>query len=594
MRFHQQILDQLFGVDINQFPAHLTVINLAIQNPKSKIEKVNVAISDIFDVKPKQATLMGFKSVSAEGSSTLVKMPPSFDAVIANPPYIRQELLGDKEKLKIKSLIENEYKDKLFIGVPKKKIKNAVVLGKQSDIYIYFYIHALKFLKNGRRLGYISSNKWLEVGYGRGFQKFLLGHTKIEYIIEFDSAVFPDAEVNTAIVILEKAEGEANKSLRLKNKCKFVHIKKAIPIEQLIDRLQNEEKINDATISLVTIEQGKIKPGKWNIFSRAPPVYFEVLKNPLLKPLEKVLDIKYGIKSGYDPYFILNKEKIEEWKIEDRFLKPCAPPGKLLRGFKILPSDVRQYFLIVHEEESKLQGTNVLNYIKFGEKSDAAPSKRRKDFVRLPEVETVKSRPQWYSLSEPPAPSLLFPMWFRYRYHPLLNDAKVHATDFYYYIITDESEKEILAALLYSTLTQFLLELGGRQYSGMLHTKVYELKNLPFIDPRDFDKYERERLKTLALELNDAMTNRNVAEEKLSKFAASKTGERGLFEKEFKEEFEKTQTNECQIISQIDKIIYDKLKLTDEQRRAISTGLTHLRTLRKSATRGMKTNDNKS
>ncbi len=212
MRFHQQILDQLFGVDINQFPAHLTVINLAIQNPKSKIEKVNVAISDFFDVKPKQATLMGFKSVSAEGSSTLVKMPASFDAVVANPPYIRQELLGNKEKQKIKTLIENEYKDKLFIGVPKKKVKKAIVLGKQSDIYIYFYIHALKFLKNGRRLGYISSNKWLEVGYGRGFQKFLLEHTKILYVIEFDAAVFPDAEVNTVIVILEKAEGEAHKS----------------------------------------------------------------------------------------------------------------------------------------------------------------------------------------------------------------------------------------------------------------------------------------------------------------------------------------------------------------------------------------------
>jgi hypothetical protein len=246
--------------------------------------------------------------------------------------------------------------------------------------------------------------------------------------------------------------------------------------------------------------------------------------------------------------------------------------------------------LTVHDEESKLQGTKVLNYIKFGEKSDAAPSKRRKNFVRLPEVETIKGRPRWYSLSEPPIPSLLFPMWFRYRYHPLLNDAKVHATDFYYYVITLESEKEILAALLYSTLTQFLLELGGRQYSGMLHTKVYELKNLPILDTKGFEKSEREALKNLALLLNDAMIKRGIAQEKLAKFTASKNGERGLFEKECEEELKATQTVECQITSQIDKIIYDKLNLTDDQRKAVNIGLTRLRTLRRSATKGIKEN----
>ena len=589
VRFHQQLLDHLYGIDINQFPAHLTVINLAVQNPKARIEKVNIVVSDIFDVRPGQATLSGFKSITTEGKPAIVKVPPSFDAIIANPPYIRQELLGKKEKLKIKYLVEDEYKNKLFIGMPPKKVKDAIILDKQSDIYIYFYLHGLKFLKNGKRLGFISSNKWLEVAYGEPFQQFLLNHTKILYVIEFDRAVFPDAEVNTAVTIVEKSEGQKNTQHRSKNKIKFIHLYRAIPLLHLISRIENEDKAEDEDLKIATVEQGRIQPGKWNVFLRAPPVYFEIVSNPLLKPLGEISEIIRGYTTGYDPYFILDEEKVKEWKIEGAYLKPCAPPGKALKGFIVQPRDIKQYFLMVHERKSELQGTNVLEYIRFGEKLDAEPSKRRKERIRLPQVETVKNREPWYSLPELKTPSILFPMWFRYRYRPLLNDANAHAHAFYYYITVDKSDKEVLAAMLYSTLTQFFLELTGRQYSGMLHTKVYELKKLPILDPKELDESQKIKLEKLLLELNDAVTLRNKAEKKLEQFRAKAKGQEGLFEKESRDELREARRKETGVISQIDEIIYNRLGLSRTDREAVSRGLEHLRQVRKQATKGLKT-----
>jgi len=38
---HEQILSQLVGVDINDFPAHLTAVNLAMRNPKAPSTKLN-------------------------------------------------------------------------------------------------------------------------------------------------------------------------------------------------------------------------------------------------------------------------------------------------------------------------------------------------------------------------------------------------------------------------------------------------------------------------------------------------------------------------------------------------------------------------
>jgi len=587
-KFHLQLLEHLYGVDINQFPAHLTVINLAVQNPKAKIRKVNVAVGDIFDVKSRQATLLGFESITTEGKPTLIEMPPAFDVVVANPPYIRQELLGEKEKLKIKSLIESEYRNKLFIGALSKKVKESITLDKQSDTYIYFYIHGLSFLKNGGKLGFISSNKWLEVGYGEPFQQFLLDNTKILYVIEFDNAVFPDAEVNTEVTILEKASGRENQQSRTENKTKFIRINSVIPLDQLIKRLQTEDKADDENLTISTVRQDTIRPGKWNVYLRAPQAYFKLVSNPRMKTLEEIAEVVRGYTTGYDPYFVISKEEAKEWGIEDEFLKPCAPPGKALEGFVIRPEDISQYFLMVHSYPHELKGSNVLEYIKHGEKLDAIPSKRRKKSVKLLKVETIKNRKPWYSLPERKTPSILFPMWFRYKYRPLLNNGSAHGQDFYYHITVDQNDKEILTAFLYSTMTQFLLEIIGRQYSGMLHIKAYELRALPILDPAELESEERKKLKQLMWKLNDAVILRNETLKKFAQFKAKAKGHEGLFEKDFKDKLEKAKVNEAAVISQIDEIIYDKLGLTEKDREAISTGLKHLRQIRKLATRGLK------
>jgi type I restriction-modification system DNA methylase subunit len=44
--YHKELLEKIYGIDINQFPAHLSVINLAIQNVKIKTDRVNVIVND--------------------------------------------------------------------------------------------------------------------------------------------------------------------------------------------------------------------------------------------------------------------------------------------------------------------------------------------------------------------------------------------------------------------------------------------------------------------------------------------------------------------------------------------------------------------
>ncbi|MEN3062220.1 MAG: N-6 DNA methylase [Candidatus Methanosuratincola petrocarbonis] len=576
--FHRQLLAQVYGTDINQFPAHLSVINLAIQNPKAKVDKINVAVKDFFDLKPRQETLMGFRSMDTEGKQVLIKIPGAFDAIVANPPYIRQELLGDAEKRKIFQLVQEEYKDQLFVGQAKNK--KGVVLDRQSDIYIYFYIHSIRFLKQGGMLGYISSNKWLEVGYGEPFQEFLLRNVKILYIIEFDRAVFPDAEVNTAVVILQKEKDEKK---REENLARFVRVKKRIDNGELLKLLESEEDIEDERIRVTVVKQGRLKPGKWNVYLRAPPVFKKLMKHPKMKPLGEVAEVLFGLKTGYNDFFILSKEKAEEWGIEPEFLVPCVSSPKKVRGLVIKPEDVDEYFFMCDKPKKDLKGTNALKYIEYGERMEVDVTRgSKKGTKKLPELETVKGRTLWYALPYFNIPDLLLPKLADKRVLCIFNKGKALGSDLFYFMnLNQKSYLYPILALINSSVGALFGELYGRSYGGgVLDLKVYETKRIPILinsDGYDLSKFVHF--------LFSAVEARIKAEEALESLRSKKKDQPGILEIEAKKRLEEAIEAEKKAQKELDEAVYDILGLTEKERRQVEEGLKELQELRRARTR---------
>ena len=67
-----------------------------------------------------------------------------FDAVIGNPPYVRQERLAA-----IKPALEAGYAT--FAGT--------------ADLYVYFFEQGLRLVRPGGRVAYVVTNKSLKAGY---------------------------------------------------------------------------------------------------------------------------------------------------------------------------------------------------------------------------------------------------------------------------------------------------------------------------------------------------------------------------------------------------------------------------------------------
>jgi len=198
---HREIISQLYAIDIDSFPAHLTAMNLAMRNVREPVSEVNVITEDFFKIMPGQFVLTGYKVRTPRGESGREIAIPMVDAVVANPPYTRWTEIPDKTKEAIR--------DKLSDLLRKYNLTARVQQGVEPGIYIHFIMHAWSFLRPGGRLGMIISDSWLQTDHGADFGRYLLENWKVKAIIDISARVFPVPLIGTCIILLERpAEGE--------------------------------------------------------------------------------------------------------------------------------------------------------------------------------------------------------------------------------------------------------------------------------------------------------------------------------------------------------------------------------------------------
>lgn len=492
---HRDLLSQIWGVDINKFPAHLATINLAIQNLDSESDQINIIKSDFFDLRgPTWRLVAPWTVTTLDGRREEVEMP-LFDAVVANPPYTRHEDIPKKQKKKIRTI-------SLKYGWENVKLSG------QAGIYTYFFIHGAKFLKEGGMMGMIVSNSWLDVRYGGDLQKFFLEHFKILAIIDSDKRVFRDADINTVIVILEKAEKKEDKEDRDNNLVKFIRLKTHMEIDEIIESIEeHNEYFNDERIRIYPKNQKDLWEeglddekrvyvgSKWGIYIRAPDIYFKILEKgkDLFIPLGEVAEIRRGVTTGVNEFFYLpskhfdiredseelilldKKTGKERFRIEREFWMHEENeewiPNHIIKSPRecasiiINPKDLKYRILMIHKRKNKLQGTKVLKYIEWGEQQG------------FHKRSTCASRSRWYDVGKRDPAQLNF--------NYLINEVgltfvgKIFASDNFHEIHTS---KEI-DAFLNSTLFWLFQNVIGRHSfgGGLLKIQVYELRKVPVL-----------------------------------------------------------------------------------------------------------------
>jgi len=338
---HAERLSDLFGVDISPFATHLTTINLATRDLIEEENYPRIARSDFFDVEATRPLMhlplpragrLGTKGMGAAQQRD-VRIPP-LDAVVGNPPYIRQEGIPRSLKKRERGL-EKGTKD-YYLDLVRRE--SGADLSGRSDIHCYFWPHAINFLKDDGYLCLITSSQWLDVEYGFRLQEWLLRNFEILAIFEsLDEPWFVGARVATAVTILRRQKDEA---ARMSNTVRFVQLRQ--PIRDILAhdgtvagaiaaadafrdeilalagntlneryrlRLVSQAELRKQGIDLgatVGQEPGKYYGGKWGIYLRAPDLWFDLIDalSARMAPLGEIAEVRFGVKSGKDCFFL--------------------------------------------------------------------------------------------------------------------------------------------------------------------------------------------------------------------------------------------------------------------------------------------------
>ena len=182
--FDEIVTRNLYGVDLNLESVEITRLSLwlktarrnhRLQSLDATIRAGDSLIEDAAFTPRPFDWRVAFSSVFERGG---------FDVVIGNPPYVRMETIKA-----IKPYQEKHYR----------------VAADRADLYAYFYERAVGLLRDGGRLGFISSSTFFRTGSGENLRKLLAETTAIETIVDFgDAQLFDGVTTYPAIVTLAK------------------------------------------------------------------------------------------------------------------------------------------------------------------------------------------------------------------------------------------------------------------------------------------------------------------------------------------------------------------------------------------------------
>ena len=418
------------------------------------------------------------------------ELRPEFDSVVGNFPFVRQELLKGRKEF-LGGVVRREWAG---------AFPEISTLSGRADLYLYFFLHAARCLRDGGRMAVISGNSWLHVPYGALLRKFLLEKLSLQMVLESRAEVwFPHTVVNAAVTVLEKTPPRGHDVL-------FVQINAplAADADYPAGRLPPGWLVTRTPAAALAAEPN------WNTRLRAPAVYFDILgrAGSSLVELRRLAVVRRGVTTGLNKFFFVGKANAAALRIEPQFLAPVIASLKGVKSLVLRPADARHYLLLADKSREVLHGTNALKYITDFENSGTLPA----------HSPTLQGRTDWYRLPAPPRADLAILRFRRERHFSPANPQRILLGDTVFTAeFADRAAVPLLCAAANGTLFHFLAEAAGRDNmgGGFITTYGPEIRSLRLPAPERlkpfeakllaaFEKLARRDVETMEQELHHA------------------------------------------------------------------------------------------
>jgi len=575
---HGDILKNLFGVDIMNFATHLTTINLAIRDLIDDENYPQIVRSDFFGIHTDKvfATLPRRVKTGGLGKTQQRDVEvPSLDAIVGNPPYIRQEEIPKAKKPRYQELVKKEA---------------GAVLSGRSDIHCYFWPHAHTFLKQDGFLCLLTSSQWLDVEYGFKLQEWILSNFEIHAIFEsIDEPWFVGARVATTVTILRRQSDEKK---RMENTVRFIQLRR--PISEILSndgttvgamqatddfrneitslkesttnnrfraRLVSQKQLWDTGVDLGVAmgkTDGSYLGSKWGVHLRAPDLWFDLsdIDTETWLPLGRIAMIHRGITSGKDSFFFprdcsnellskypdsssfriefdITRSKISSGRIklvscgegysqirpiEAKYLEPEIHSLMEVDGFIARPENCARMILLIGDKKSQIKDKYARAYVKWGEsegvhKGSTCASRQS------------ESR-EWYDLTGHERGAIFWPMAQQYKHAIPENRFNLICNHNLFDISAKDADNKVLAGILNSTLVVLSKFQFGRPVGveGNLKTEVVDVNMMLVPNPQKASKKTLNRVAYAFEKISARKALQFLSERRLRRMAYTQAG----------------------------------------------------------------------
>lgn len=287
----------IIGVDIQEIPCLVSKIRILLEVLK---------YSEYLDIHYKVPI---FQKDSLKSDENIFSS--QYDLVITNPPYLRYQLIAEK--------------DRLFF---KKKYKSAK---GRFDLYVIFIERCIQLSKEYGEIIIVTSDKFMNAEYGKQVRSLIKDNNTLIKVQDLRDIFTFDASVLAAIYYIKKSINSSKMSFW--------------------------EKVQEYNGQFYTINKGVIiLNDTWRyVQNDITKVYNKIINNTKAKKLIDLCNISIGIQTTADKIFCEKKgeEKFKRANIERKLIYP------ILRGKTINKWRVGESY-----KEFKIQDTLLYPYIK--------------------------------------------------------------------------------------------------------------------------------------------------------------------------------------------------------------------------------------
>jgi methylase of polypeptide subunit release factors len=291
------------------------------------------------------------------------KPEEKFNLIVCNPPYVRHHHLQDGEKQRLRLITQQA---------------SGIQLSGLAGLYCHFVGLCHPWMEADAVAGWLIPSQFMDVNYGLGLKEYLLRTVTLLHIHRFDpnDVQFSDALVSSAVVWFRNSAPSKHHRVEFTFGGTLLRPK----IRRMVSA---KELLNEP---------------KW---TRFPVNDVRVSSNQ--RTLSELFQIKRGLATGDNRYFILPESEIEKRGLPMGVFRPIFPSPRYLVQDEITarpdgtPEIERRLFLLdtrIPEDEIQRRWPKLYEYLEEG--------KQRKLHLRY----LCSHRSPWYAQENRPAPPI--------------------------------------------------------------------------------------------------------------------------------------------------------------------------------------------